>query len=1069
MKDAVFGPGWPGRHGDDIQELAAELPDHAARRLTRTMLLPPDDERWRVVMAGRDQLLARAGVVDGLRLQTVDDVSFGMASYGNDLSEKQPVDIPPEAWTEWCKVANQEVQQTHYVRWHAYVLSGIRLLPEVHHLAELKPPGRHALSRLVLASLGHWNAGWESVTVSKVHGHARPYSVASPLSHWLRNAAWLSDHGEQPLSRRWLVPESFLRGQSERYSHLDPLSRDLARKLDTDPGLKEQLVRLGLNVYPTDDDRTGPELLDALATAWTNKIVPSERFDMFLGQVRDAWRHLDPDRGLPDTFLTRTGRRAFSTGGRNELAEVYLPDDADRTRTLEEHEKPILEMKSLVARRLADALTGATNVSRASLLEERHVIDGVPWEEQVDGISPLDETEYQWLPVVLLSVAAHGGNNPAGAMTTAWRNAADRLRRARILECGEISVELVDDDRIVGSSRPPAQWLPGDVLAVRRNLASYETVASAAQALLDRQDLLKDLRLVLGALSIQEEVTQERIESALDRAQIDSQALADVRQQWAGNTSLIVDRIRPVLMLFGISGRGFDAVAMDVDLLTEWLSANLTRWPTPDLLSAARKSRDDHEMGTAAWRVLGDDAQLPTWNVALAKLGDRYATVQNHNVSEQTKAHLEEAKPLLRGLARHVAIKKGEPDLFHQIEKVSQNFTGDTDWATRWWETPFHAVSDALRNRYAEIPGVEPHLKVFKDVETVDNLRDELRREGIEIVIDPYETADGNMKRLESVLTDVRDLHRAWVELRTPKETQPKPFVDVQAAIPAAAYLWRWSDAELLKTALELLGDKEFTDACNGCCTLDMIRQQLDLEPEAVAARRRERSHREQEIERKRRTFEVAGAPFEVGGGSYIELFDRLESLPVPEGPRASQDIFTPLSKARASDGNRGGNGGRGNSSPMRPPSADCRELVGIVGEIHAYRYLRKEFGEEAVRRDAWVSEIRRKVLPPVEGEPHNMSDGHGFDFEFTHRRKKWHVEVKATTGDDSQFELGISEIEAANRLARKRGGRWRILRIRHALSVRPEFDWLPNPFEDRFRERYRLHRGGMRVSYSRR
>ena len=178
MKDAVFGPGWPDRHGDDIRVLAAELPDQAARRLTRAMLLPPDDERWRVVMEGRDQLLARAGVVDGLRLQPVGDVPFGMSSCGNDLSEKRPADIPPEAWAEWCKISNQEVQQTSYVRWHAYELSGIRLLPEVHHLAKLKPAGRRALSRLVLASLGHWNAGWESVVVRKIDGQSRQWPVA---------------------------------------------------------------------------------------------------------------------------------------------------------------------------------------------------------------------------------------------------------------------------------------------------------------------------------------------------------------------------------------------------------------------------------------------------------------------------------------------------------------------------------------------------------------------------------------------------------------------------------------------------------------------------------------------------------------------------------------------------------------------------------------------------------------------------------------------------------------------------------------------------------------------------
>ena len=118
--------------------------------------------------------------------------------------------------------------------------------------------------------------------------------------------------------------------------------------------------------------------------------------------------------------------------------------------------------------------------------------------------------------------------------------------------------------------------------------------------------------------------------------------------------------------------------------------------------------------------------------------------------------------------------------------------------------------------------------------------------------------------------------------------------------------------------------------------------------------------------------------------------------------------------------------------------------------------------------RDAWISETRLKILPPVTGEPENTSDAHGFDFQFRYHGKKWHIEAKATMGDDPQFDLGINEIEAANRLARTRGGRWRILRIRNALSNRPEFDWLPNPFEGDFRKHFRLHRGGMMMSYAR-
>ena len=186
-----------------------------------------------------------------------------------------------------------------------------------------------------------------------------------------------------------------------------------------------------------------------------------------------------------------------------------------------------------------------------------------------------------------------------------------------------------------------------------------------------------------------------------------------------------------------------------------------------------------------------------------------------------------------------------------------------------------------------------------------------------------------------------------------------------------------------------------------------------------------------------------------------------------PTGPRASEDEFTPLGQLSSRSGGGGGNKGRTGHRRLSPEEA---EVVGIVGEMHAYRYLQKEFGGRSVRASAWVSESRLKVQPLVEGERDEISDGHGFDFRFTHQGIRWHVEVKATKGDDTSFDVGISEIEAATRIARRRGNawRWRILRVGRALSAEPVIDWLPNPFEEGLQKYYRLHRGGMVVSYAR-
>ena len=1069
MEDAVFGPGWPDRHGDDIWLLAHDLTEAAQTRLRKTTLLAPDNPRWGIAVAHRDEFFSRAGVVDGLRLHQTQDIRFHMQESDYELPSTPPPRTPQEVWDDWRRTVGEEAKPD-YTSWFPYSLSGLNLLPEIHHLATLSRPGRSAFSRLLLASLPQWPDGWQKATIRKREGYGWSRKITSPLKFWLTAQPWLSDGtaAERPLSQRWLVSGSLLRGHVDRFRHLNPLSLDLSRRLDREPALTAALTMLGLNVYPLEDDRTGPELLEALAAAWTAGRVPLERFDVFLGQVREAWRHLDPQRELPETLLVRSRHRMFSARGQDELTDIYLPDNRLRTRLLLEHRKHILEMHASDARRMAESLLAATDIRRASALEERYLIDGAHWTGAADGLPSLEDSAYSWLPLTLLAIAAHGGAEPTGAATQRWRATADRLRRAYIVECEIVAVQLIDDEQIVAESEPAAEWLPGNVLAIRRDVElSHESLAPAAQDILDRQDLLKDLRLVLGSLSGRESPTFEMIEAALERAEVDSEAFADVRNQWVGSFSHLVDRIRPVVLLLGVSSDGFDAAATDIGHLTEWLTPNLEQWAPAQLLAAARRSHDDHAMGMEAWHVLGEVAQLPAWNTALAALGDRYSTVKNHTVDDQTATHIEAATSLLRCFAHHAAIEAGEPPLFHELEAATRNFEPHDDWSTRWWEVPFTAVMQGLCAAYAEIPGVTHRVEVVEEATNVDELQTVLEERGIATEVDPYEIARRNRDRLANMLSDLHDLHRTWVELTDSNASAPEP-PQPPTDLDPDTYLQDWPKTELLRRAFQSVADSGFLDACEGCASLDEIRNRLGLDPDAVEVRRQERQEQAREEERRRRTFDVAATTFEMGTTSFGALFEHLNGLDAPVGPRASRDTFTSLTIPPRTN-RSGGAGGTGGNTSNRRPSSELRELVGIVGEIHAYRFLRQEFGITSVTPDSWVSGIRLQVLPLVAGEPDNTSDSHGYDFQFSHRGRRWYVEVKSTMGDDPQFDLGISEIGAATRLARKRGGRWRILRVRNALSTQPEFDWLPNPFEEGFRQHFRLHRGGMLVSYRRR
>ena len=1068
-REASFGAGWPGRSGEDLRTLWEELGGDAGERLRAAALLDPGDARWGVDVGGRADLFERIGVARGLRLRAADRLHFRMAQYDYDLPRTAPSGVPRDAWETWRAAVRPEAAP-EYVGPFDYRLEGVLDLPELHSCGELSQGGRRVFSRLVLDSMPGWPTSWERATVRKVGGERSVCLITSPLKHWLGATPWLSDgaSGERVLADRWLVPMSLLRGQRERFRHLRPLSLELSRRLDGEAELLGTLQRLGLNVYPTDGERIGPDLLDALAEAWqTERVLPGQ-FDVFLGQLRHAWQHLDESRGLPGAFLVRTAHRRFEVVDGAGLAGVYLPNDAAKERALREEDKPVLEMEVAQANRLAGTLVEATAVRLASELVERDVIDRVVWSGAEEAVCALEETRYGWLASPLLAILAHGGTNPTGHATTPWAAALRRLRGAGVLECGSIVVELVDGEETIARGEPDARWLSGDVLAVTNEVGhSYEALAPGLQAMLDRQDLLKDLLLVLGPLEGVERPSLEEIEKALERAQIDAQAFADIRSRWAGNTGLVASRIRPVAALLGVIGEGFEASTTDMDRLTDWLAANLPHWDAAALVTAARRSRDDdHAMGIAAWRALGDVAELTVWNEILEGLGQEYEPVGNRDVQEQTNSHLDGVQALTAALARAIAVDCGEPELFRKIEDATHAFSAPDDWSTRWWEVPFEAVMDALCDTWQEIVDSE-HLAVLRGTETPGQLRLAIGERGIAIEPDPYDTARGNGERFGRVLLEAHDLHRTWLEFRDPHSRVPDLPSAPQLAVDA--YLRRWTHADLWCLALATLDDERFAQACADASDLQTVRERLGLDEEAVDRKRRERAEREREAAHKAKTVEIAGESFEIEAIDYSALLRRhAETLEDPAGPRASKDEFTPLGLLRAR-GRAGGGGNKGRTGHRRL-SPEEAEVVGILGEMHAYRYLQKEFGRRSVRASAWVSESRLKVQPLVEGEKDEISDGHGFDFRFTHQGIRWHVEVKATKGDDTSFDLGISEIEAATRIARRRGNtwRWRILMVRRALSAEPVIDWLPNPFEEGFQKHYRLHRGGMVVSYAR-
>lgn len=300
-------------------------------------------------------------------------------------------------------------------------------------------------------------------------------------------------------------------------------------------------------------------------------------------------------------------------------------------------------------------------------------------------------------------------------------------------------------------------------------------------------------------------------------------------------------------------------------------------------------------------------------------------------------------------------------------------------------------------------------------------------------------------------------------DLVPPKsETVEAPQTD------SSAYLREWSENEIFQVALESIGDADFHQQCERFTSIAEARSQLGVTLEAVERARQRRREDRREDERRKKLVPIAGRCFVDSTEDYEELLAHIESQPEPKGPPARADEPTRLVQP--------GPGPTISPTPSRQTpgrtshlysSPHLPGLVGIVGEIWAWRYLQSQFGRKVVTRAAWVSENGLKAQPLAGAEKRDASDRHGFDFWFSSEGITWHFEVKATTEDNTSFSLPPSEIRAATRLANSRRDRWRILRVRRALTKNPEIDLLPNPFEAGFSDFFRLSPSGLTVRYA--
>ncbi|TRZ90665.1 MAG: DUF3883 domain-containing protein [Methanosarcinales archaeon] len=1086
LNETSFGPRWYGTVGAELKSYLDATNTDETKEATKRLLLSPYDDRWGNIASANQKLLERAGVCDGIRLFKIEPgdwvSSFPVSRWsGVRLPAKAPPGFESGIW----KLFSDQVHVYLAPRFDGpfpFKVENLYAIPGIDRFSSLSAYQRKNLMLVLLRSIAKWKENWKTISISKIGGDRDSKSYESPLKYWLKEIPWLIEI-EKALPEfrprdRWFIPPAAIAGRVHQFRHLNPVPPKISRVLDDDHQLSEELENLGMPRYRPESKTGSTRLLDDLSLSLKR---PEEiaNWDIFLGQVREAWTLFEPgtEGPFPQNLIVKSGSELQAVVPSAENP-IFLPDDTSSFHYgLENHVKNILAIDSKDAKRLEMGFKRvfARGVRSISDLKVRPLVDGEPWEEGPSG-DFFCESDLAWLIPVLLCCHAHAGIQARGPHTKAFSNAMETIRKTRRFWADTLEIGIWEEERCVPVIKIDGVWMAKSsmLLATRKVRERLSALGEAFSSMMDRADLEVPLRLALSKLEGQGEPGRETVEGALKELKIDPERLAEIEQLWLGDLGWAVRLLRPLLLaLHPDADLSVLAEIATEDSLKHFLSDfDLSPLNRSQALSIVRKSNGFLNLGLSLFEGFGDTFQLEKWNLVLRGAGEQ--PLKNNDADEQFQDHMDSAQLPLRSVVRKIIKENRDirtyPALVEQLESLSV----PENYQNLYWDVSFHQTMEVITPllvSWESPPGI---IEATTTAQNVEDLVKKLEVLNIEPKLDPTEIFSKNRAGCLNTIQTIQKAGIIWcLRNRAPltlwdrDATDFPEFIDV--AIENEGYLDVWSDGKIFSISKSIPHDDEmnhFWDALNKSTDIAGFLTAISISDEEINSAEKKLDELKNKAEKERRVVRVCGKDFDNTEENLSQLFSHIEaeiqddSLPDIDLAEMAQLNEIKDKKERKQEKNK-------RERLLKPKgrmTQAMKNLVGLAGEIHAFRVLRKKYGSSIVNPSSWISENSTFKFPG-----NSVSDNYGCDFKIRYNKRTYFIEVKATQGDEEDFELGISEIKRAVEVANRRKEKFIIFHVTGVLSDSPELQFLPNPYDKKYSRSYRIFNAGLRIQYQKR
>lgn len=1039
--DAVFGTGWggPQAHVDDslagllrrATAVSAELADLAACVLNNLDVIMPDTDSDSV-----RNFIEQLGVRHGLWPRHVPKRSLalrGDAVAKPRIARRLEVNIPGWFQDEWRAVAERWPRQTPSLTTVDYLPdTDVAVLPGQFDWAELDEHARRDYAELVVHGLNEWPHSALEFRYKRDTDRTR---CAWPtfLSAFLSTADWVpqtmpgrrDEIYATPPSRAWWLRE----GDPPGYLRAPPAR---LRRRATDTAL-DRLRKVGVRFW--DDPDSAPDRLDELAglaqdqgAAFTVHMAPLVRSD-----YERAWRDAierRPLSQLPELLLVSRSSvlNAVETTGEGE--PVYVPDEAGRASDwLRRAPVLVLPLRSAqLASEVRDVLHThtSTRVRSVAEAEVKVTVDGRSASEALTV--PLADVAGPWLPLFVLAAAEHRDERFVRRSTGQLAGAASKLESLPVIVAEDVCATV--DGNPIDLTAGHGSFLVADEGGAQRAVViphssdeHWDVLEAASSAMAEFIDASVAADAVFGGLVNLRRRCGDKEPDESDIAAVLGTTRTAVRQLARALSRRTYDVSAVVAVLACIDPDLAEQLEQSEEALSNaesverWLIAHLS---TDQVDAATLVALADAGDLLAAVRQLG--VPLADANAGLRALGRQPL----HNVSghqRQLEGYVTRHASQIRDQLRDrfaAAVARGEHlDDYARALHDLRDLPPDPSWLDKHWEVPEEALAAYVDQWLDEVsPGDEP----VSGLEPVDALRENAR------------------KTISSVLANARRLVDAWLHRhRAGQGPQPGEFHTVVQGLEASGRL-DFGPLEASEVIAWLHQNGQWPDdmpRTSSQAELGLTKADMDGARERLRAGHDEQRRQGASVTYKGRSYsdEDAGDLRALADAVRADIADDVLDTP------ARTLTLPPVSPPTPGTGSSGSSG----AGRRRHPQQERTRAVGLAGEVVVAEWLRRQFGQPP--EDTWRSRNRSDVLGDDRGD-----DSLGYDFQVARDDgSRLFVEAKATTGIDTQFELGETEVRCAQSI--ELPDEYMIAFVPHVLDpARRRVHPLPNP----------LRRGGL-------